>query len=192
MVSRHHREAPHDRAAASQRALSRRLPLGAGRTSWRASGMAQMRQGRWTFSSPALAHDPMRQRVQFHQKAQAQGQAQSGRRGRGEHIPSHMCHPLIRGEGKAARSRSSSSLGLDPGERKALAQPASPQRAEPASAQVAQPAFSPESRKHPQQRVRTALAGKGEGFVSLRHERKMLKASSCGNAAGNNEERNIT
>jgi hypothetical protein len=103
--------------------------------------MAQMRQGRWTFSSPSLVHDPMRQRVQFHQKAQAQGQTQSGRWVQGEHIPPHVCHPLIRGEGKAARSRSSSSIGLDPGERKALAQPASPQ--------MAQPAFSPESRKHP-------------------------------------------
>jgi hypothetical protein len=103
--------------------------------------MAQMRQGRWTFSSPALAHDPMRQRVQFQQKAQCQAQGRSGRRARGEHIPPRVCHPLIRGEGKAARSRSSSSIGLDPGERKALAQPASPQ--------MAQPAFSPESRKHP-------------------------------------------
>ena len=156
--------------------------------------MAQMRQGRWSFSSPALAHDPMRQRVQFQQKAQAKGQGQSGRRVRGDHIPPHVCHPLIRGEGKAALSSSSSgsSASRDPGERKALAQPASPQGAEPASSHVAQPAFSPESRKHPQQRVRTALGLEGEGFVSLRHERKRLKASSCGNAAGHNEERNIT
>jgi hypothetical protein len=144
--------------------------------------MAQMRQGRWSFSSPALAHDPMRQRVQFHQKAQAKGQGQSGRRVRGDHIPPHVCHPLIRAEGKAARSSSSSSASLDRRERKAVAQPAWPH--------VAQPAFSLEVRKYPQQRVRTAPAGKGEGFVSLRHERKRLKASGCGNAAGNNEERN--
>jgi hypothetical protein len=154
--------------------------------------MAQMRQGRWSFSSPALAHDPMRQRVQFHQKAQRQGQRLAGRNASKEHIPPHVCHPLIRGEGKAARSRSGGSLSLDPVERKALAQPASPQGAEPASAQVAQPALSPESRKQPQERVRTAPASEGEGFVSLRHERKSLKASSCGNAAGDNKERNIT
>ena len=148
--------------------------------------MAQMRQGRWSFSSPALAHDPMRQRVQFQQKAQAKGQGQGQRlarhNARREHIPPHVCHPLIRGEGKAARSSSSSSASLDPGERKALPRPASPH--------VAQPAFSLEVRKHPQQRVRTARGCKGEGFVSLRHERKRLKASSCGNAAGCNEERN--
>jgi|GEM_PF-5691329 len=154
--------------------------------------MAQMRQGRWSFSSPALAHDPMRQRVQFHQKAQAKGQGQSGRRARGDHIPPHVCHPLIRAEGKAARSSNSSSLSLDPVERKALAEPASYHGAEPASSHVAQPAFSPDSRKQPQQRVRTARGCEGEGFVSLRHERKRLKASSCGNAAGHNEERNIT
>lgn len=140
--------------------------------------MAQMRQGRWSFSSPALAHDPMRQRVQFHQKAQAKGQGQSGRRVPGDHIPPYMCHPLIRNEGKAARSTS-----LDQRERKALAQPALPH--------VAQPAFSVEVRKHPQQRVRTAPTSEREGFVSLRHERKRLKASSCGNAAGYNQERNM-
>jgi hypothetical protein len=137
--------------------------------------MAQMRQGRWTFSSPALAHDPMRQRVQFQQKAQAKGQGLARPNARRDHIPPHVCHPLIRGEGKSARSSNSSSLCLDPVERKALAQPA----------------FSPDSRMHPQQRVRTALGLEGEGFVSLRHERKSLKASSCGNAAGDNEERNI-
>lgn len=141
--------------------------------------MAQIRQGRWTFASPALAHDPMRLRVQFHQKAQRQGQGQSGRRVRGDHIPPHVCRPLIRGEGKAAHSSNSSSLGLDPTERKALAQPASPQGAQPASSHVAEPAFTPESRKQPQQRERTALGREGEGFVSLRHERKRLKASSC-------------
>lgn len=151
--------------------------------------MAQMRQGRWTFSSPALAHDPMRQRVQFQQKAQAKGQAQSGRRVRGDHIPPHVCHPLTRGEGKAARG---SSPSRDPGERKALAQPASHHGAQPASSHVAQPVFSLEVRKQPQQRVRTARGCEGEGFVSLRHERKRLKAFSCGNAAGHNEERNIT
>ena len=146
--------------------------------------MAQIRQGRWTFASPALAHDPMRLRVQFHQKTQRRGlgQGQGRQRVKGDHIPPHVCHPLIRAEGKAARS-SSSSLGLDPGERKALAQPA--------SNQVAQPALSPESRKQPQQRERTALGREGEGLVSLRHERKSLKASSCGNAAGDNQERNI-
>ena len=153
--------------------------------------MAQMRQGRWSFSSPALAHDPMRLRVQFHQKAQAKGQGQSGRRVRGDHIPPHVCHPLIRGEGKAARSSSSSSASHDRREQKALAQPASHHGAKPASAHGAQPAFSPEIRKQPQQRVRTAIGLEGEGFVSLRHERKRLKASSCGNAAGNNEERNM-
>jgi len=153
--------------------------------------MAQMRQGRWSLSSPALAHDPMRLRVQFQQKAQAKGQAQSGLRVRGDHIPPHVCHPLIRGEGKAARSSSSSSASLDRCERKALAQRASHHGAEPASSHVAQPAFSPESRKHPQQRVRTALGLEGEGFVSLRQERKRLKASSCGNAAGYNQERNM-
>lgn len=153
--------------------------------------MAQMRQGRWTFSSPALAHDPMRQRVQFQQKAQAKGQGLERHNARREHIPPHVCHPLTRSEGKAARSNSSSSLSLDRLERKALAQPASHHGAEPASSHLAQPAFSPESRKHPQQRVRTALGLEGEGFVSLRHERKRLKASGCGNAAGNNEERNI-
>lgn len=148
--------------------------------------MAQMRQGRWTFSSPALAHDPMRQRVQFQHKAQAKGQGQSGRRVPGDHIPPYMCHPLIRNEGKAARSTS-----LDQRERKALAQPASHRGAKPASAHVAQPAFSVEVRKHAQQRARTARGCEGEGFVSLRHERKRLKASSCGNAAGDNQERNI-
>lgn len=157
--------------------------------------MAQMRQGRWSFSSPALANDPMRQRVQFHQKAQAKGQGQSGRRVRREQMPPHVCHPLIRGEGKAARSSNSSgssSLNLDRRERKALAEPASHHGAEPASSHVAQPAFSPDSRKQPQQRVRTALGLEGERFVSLRHERKRLRASSCGNAAGDNQERNIT
>ena len=145
--------------------------------------MAQMRQGRWSFSSPALAHDPMRQRVQFQQKAQAKGQGLARPNARRDHIPPHVCHPLIRGEGKSARSSSSSSPSLDRCERKALAQPARPH--------VAQPAFSLEVRKHPQQRVRTAPAIEREGFVSLRHERKSLKASSCGNAAGNNEERNM-
>lgn len=151
--------------------------------------MAQIRQGRWTFASPALAHDPMRLRVQFHQKAQRQGlgQGQSGRRARGEQIPPHVCRPLIRGEGKAARSSSS----LYPVERKAVTQSASPQGAEPASSHVAQPAFIPDSRKQPQQRERTALGREGEGFVSLRHERKSLKASSCEGAAGDNQERNI-
>ena len=149
--------------------------------------MAQMRQGRWTFSSPALAHDPMRQRVQFQQKAQAKGQGLARHNARRDHIPPQMCHPLIRGEGKAARSSSS----LNRREQKALAQPASHHGAKPASAHGAQPAFSPEIRKQPQQRVRTALGLEGEGFVSLRHERKRLKASSCGNAAGNNEERNM-
>jgi len=78
--------------------------------------MAQMRQGRWTFASPALAHDPMRLRVQFHQKTQRQGlgQGQSGRRARGDHIPPHVCHPLIRGKGKAARSSSSSGKSSSP------------------------------------------------------------------------------
>lgn len=142
--------------------------------------MAQMRQGRWSFSSPALAHDPMRQRVQFQQKAQAKGQGLARHNARREHIPSHVCHPLIRSEGKSARSSSSS---LNRREQKALAQPA--------SSQAAKPAFSPDSRKQPQQRVRTALGLEGEGCVSLRHERKRLKASSCGNAAGNNEERNM-
>ena len=145
--------------------------------------MAQMRQGRWTFSSPALAHDPMRQRVQFQQKAQAKGQGLARPNARRDHIPPHVCHPLIRDEGKAARGTNSSGASLDRRERKALAQPAS---------HGAQPAFSLEVRKHPQQRVRTALGLEGEGFVSLRHERKRLKASSCGNAAGYNEERNIT
>jgi hypothetical protein len=139
----------------------------------------------------ALA-DPMRQRLQFQQKAQAKGQAQSGRRVRGDHIPPHVCHPLIRSEGKAARSSSSSSPSLDPSERKALAQPPLHHGAEPASSHVAQPAFSLEVRKHPQQRVRTARGCEGEGFVSLRHERKRLKASGCGDAAGDNKERNIT
>lgn len=143
--------------------------------------MAQMRQGRWSFSSPALAHDPMRQRVQFQQKAQAKGQGLARHNARRDHIPPHVCHPLTRTEGKAARGSNSSSPSLDPGERKAVAQPA--------SAHAAQPASSLEVRKHPQQRVHTAPASKGEGFVSLRHERKRLKASSCGNAAGNNEER---
>lgn len=123
--------------------------------------MAQMRQGRWSFSSPALAHDPMRQRVQFQQKAQAKGQGQPGLRARGDHIPPHVCHPITRSEGKAARSSSSSSLSLDPGERKALTQPASHHEAAPASSHVAQPAFSLEVRKHPQQRVRTALGLEG-------------------------------
>ena len=153
--------------------------------------MAQMRQGRWSFSSPALAHDPMRQRVQFQQKAQAKGQGLAGHNARRDHIPPHVCHPLIRGEGKAARSSSSSSASHDRREQKALAQPASHHGAEPVSSHVAQPAFSPDSRKHPQQRVRTAPTSEREGFVSLRHERKRLKASSCGNAAGYNEERNI-
>lgn len=156
--------------------------------------MAQMRQGRWSFSSPALAHDPMRQRVQFQQKAQAKGQGQSGQRVRGDHIPPHVCHPLIRAEGKAAHysNSSGSSPSLDRREQKALAQPASHHGAEPVSFHVAQPVFSLEIRKQPQQRVRTARGCEGEGFVSLRHERKRLKASSCGNAAGDNQERNIT
>ncbi len=154
--------------------------------------MAQMRQGRWSFSSPALAHDPMRQRVQFQQKAQAKGQGLAGRNALKDHIPPHVCHPLTRSEGKAARSSNSSgSLSLDRRERKALAEPASHHGAEPASSHVAQPAFSLEVRKQPQQRVRTARGCEGEGFVSLRQERKRLKASSCGNAAGHNEERNI-
>lgn len=154
--------------------------------------MAQMRQGRWSFSSPALAHDPMRQRVQFQQKAQAKGQGLATHNARRKHIPPHVCHPLIRSEGKAACSSNSSSPSPDPVERKALAQPTSHDGAEPASAQVAQPASSLEVRKQPQQRVRTARGCEGEGFVSLRHERKRLKAFSCGNAAGHNEERNIT
>lgn len=153
--------------------------------------MAQMRQGRWSFSSPALAHDPMRQRLQFQQKAQAKGQGLARPNARREQMPPHVCHLLIRIEGKAARSSSSSSPSLDRCERKALAQPASHRGAQPASSHWAQPAFSPDRRKHPQQRVRTARGCEGEGFVSLRHERKRLKASGCGNAAGHNEERNI-
>lgn len=46
------------------------------------------------------------------------------------------------------------------------------------------------SRRQPSQRVRTALNPYGEGFVSLRHERKKLKAASCDHAAGYKNERN--
>ncbi|MGY6551255.1 MAG: hypothetical protein ACXIT4_05090 [Erythrobacter sp.] len=148
--------------------------------------MAQVKKGPWSFSNPALTYDPMRQRVQFNQKALRQGWGQAGHNAHREHIPPHVRRLLIRGDGKQAAS----SRCLDQKERKAPAQPA---QAKPALSDVGQPqpAFNPESMKQPLQRMRTALNLKGEGFVSLRHERKSLKASSCEHAVGENEERNI-
>jgi|GEM_PF-1596957 len=93
----------------------------------------------------------------------------------------HVCHSLIRDDGKPAHSRPS----LDRAERKAAVQRAL------VTAGMAQPALTQESRKQPQQRVRTALDPYGECFVSLWHERKKLKASSCAHAAGYKKERNI-
>ena len=61
--------------------------------------MAQVRHGPWSFGSPAMAHDPMRQRVQFHQKARRKGQQQN-QAPRERHaecrqpILPHLCHPL--------------------------------------------------------------------------------------------------
>ena len=148
--------------------------------------MAQVRHGPWSFGSPALAHDPMRQRLQFHQKAQRKGrhhgQGLAGHNARAKQTAPHVCHPLVRGDGKPAHS----SPSLDGAEREAAGQPAL------LTAGITQPALIPESRKQPQQRVRTALDPYGEGFVSLWHERKKLKASSCEDAAGYKKERNIT
>ena len=164
--------------------------------------MAQVRHGPWSFGSPALAHDPMRQRVQFHQKAQRKGQYGNTPHlkqldCKGQHqgqastvqlaecrqlILPHVCHPLIAHDGKPAHS----SPSLDLAERKAAAQSAL------ATAGMAQPAFIPDSWKQPPQRVRTALDPYGEGLVSLWHERKKLKASSCAHAAGYKKGRNIT
>lgn len=147
--------------------------------------MAQVRHGPWSFGSPALAHDPMRQRLQFHQKAQHKGQHQ-GQRPEGRHaecrqpILPHVCHPLIGDDGKPSHS----SPSLDGAERKAAGQPAL------LTAGMAQPAFIPDSWKQPPQRVRTALDPYGEGLVSLWHERKKLKASSCAHAAGYKKGRN--
>lgn len=52
-------------------------------------------------------------------------------------------------------------------------------------------ALTPESRKQPHQRVRTALDPCGERFVSLRDERKKLKAFSCERSAEVKRERNL-
>jgi len=148
--------------------------------------MAQVKNGPWSYGCPALVHDPIRQRVQFHQKAQRKGQYRgqglAGHNACSQQMASNVCYPLIRGEGKPARS----SPSLDRVEGKAAAQPALP------TAGMAQPALNPESLMQPPQRMRTALDLTGEGFLSLRHERKKLKASSCANAAGENEERNIS
>ena len=146
--------------------------------------MAQVKRGPWSFSNPALTYDPMRQQVQFHHKVQHHQQGLAGRHAHREHIPPHVRRPLIRGDGKQVAS----SPCLDQQERKAPAQPA---QAKPALSQVPQPAFNPECMMQPLQRVRAALDLQGKGFVSLRHERKSLKASSCANAVGENEERNI-
>ena len=162
--------------------------------------MAQVRHGPWSFGSPALAHDPMRKRVQFHQKARRKGQygntphlkqldCKGQHQGQASTVPiagcrqpilPHVCHPLIAHDGKPAHS----SPSLDGAERKAATQPTL------LTAGVAQPALTPDSRKQPQQRMRTALDPYGEGLVSLWHERKKLKASSCAHAAGCKKERN--
>ena len=161
--------------------------------------MAQVRHGPWSFGSPALAHDPMRQRVQFHQKARRKGQYGNTPHlkqldCKGQHqgqastvqlaecrqlILPHVCHPLIRREGKLAHS----SPSLDLAEREAAGQPAL------ATTGMAQPSLISESRKQPPQRERTARDPYGEGLVSLWHERKKLKASSCDHAAGYKKER---
>lgn len=147
--------------------------------------MAQVKKGPWSFANPGLTYDPMRQQVQFHHKVQHHQQGLAGRHAHREHIPPHIRHPLIRGDGKQAAT----SPCFDQQERKAAAQPT---QAKPALPQLPRPAFNPECVMQPQQRLRTALDLKGERFVSLRHERKSLKASSCEHAVGENEERSIS